>query len=194
MRLPVILLTVTLAACSSGKKKVAPHKKASFTEVMGTWTDNNYKNTFFDVQLALSEDWEVEKKKFRTKLSPTLVEAFYYEKRSDQLPLIALNISADRANPFELQHSITKQHDETIEAFEFLYDDQDILKTPYTKTKIGGKKYVLNRIGLIDELDTSYVDDYTTFYKGYYLTITLSYNSALTRNMADSIVKSIDGL
>lgn len=186
---PLIAVLLIISSCGgSDNKKSKVDKEALF----GSWEENTYENPFFNFKLELSDDWNIDSTQFQISFGGRLFETTYMKSLNMDVP-VTIVMEADKANPFA-KPSVIKQAEESIEGYEFLFDESTLIKTPLSKTKVAGEEYVLNQLKFTDDTDTSYINEYFYYADGYYLTIICNAGSAEDEEMIRNFISDVKRL
>ena len=183
------VLLLLLSACgSSGSSSDKLDKKTLF----GTWeTDDLYKNTAFNFQIEFDKNWKVQRPRFKTLFGGELFEATYLPS-VHPMP-INISIEVDQKNPFE-EVSVLKQIEESLEGYDMLFDAEDMIKSPVSKTNIAGEEYAYFKLTFPEDGDSSYITEYYRYDKGYYITILSFYNTTADEAVALDFISNIKKL
>lgn len=186
MRNLTIILIFALSSCLGHIPKAKEQKV-----LYGTWKGNEYENKYFDIKLNLSQNWKTSPAKFLNVFSPHLLESDYYFPDDTLNAVVSLNITADKVNPFDNETTVTKTLQENIEALRFLYDENEMIVEDFKDVKFKNQKFKLSRVIFLEDGDSTFLDEYLTFKKKYFLSITLSYRSKLNENLTNEILKQL---
>jgi hypothetical protein len=190
MRLFYVLAITTFlfSSCGSSDKKSSVDKQILF----GSWEDNVYKNSFIDLKVDFDENWEFTKPSFQTRFGGSLFETTYLGSDNQDYP-INIEVSLDKANPFETP-SVKRKIKESLEGYGMLFDEEQMVKYKPSKNVIGGKDFLLNKLLLIEDSDTSFITEYYRYTAGYYLSIVCIYNTELDETAAMEFMSEIKSI
>ena len=184
--LPILLIALT--ACNSKTKKKEDKLKKEV--LFGTLNDGLYVNPFFNLSIDFDENWEVKTKSFKSiSFGGDLLSAKYIDSYDAYYP-ITLTMSADKANPFGSKSPV-EQLKESQEGYEFLFDKNEMIVSPFDKVSIAGEDFAHGFFQLVDETDTSFVHEFYRLKDGYFLSIICVYNTQEDEGVAVDIIKSI---
>jgi len=184
-----IVLLLLLSACgSSGAANDKLDKKALF----GTWeTDDLYKNAAFNIQVEFDKNWKVQRPRFKSLFGGDLFEATYLPS-VHEMP-INITMTVDQKNPFK-KVSVLEELQESLDGYEMLFDEDEMIKSPISKTKIAGEEYAYFKLTFPDDGDSSYVTEYYRYSKGYYISIISYYNTTADEPVALDFIANIKRL
>ena len=182
------IVLVSLAACTSKTKKKEDKLKKEV--LFGTLNDGLYVNPFFNLSIDFDENWNVDTKSIKSiSFGGDLLSANYVDSYDEYYP-ITLTMTADKANPFGSKSPV-EQLKESQEGYEFLFNKNEMIVSPFDKVSIAGEEFAHGFFQLIDESDTSFVHEYYRFKDGYFLSIICVYNTPEDEGIAADIIKSI---
>lgn len=185
----IILLLFSACGGEAKNKKNKIERKYLFGQIK----ERNYQNQLFNFQIAFNSDWEINSKHLKTKMfGGTILEAKYLNSDLEDYPL-RISIEIEKVNPFE-KPDLFKRAEEEREGYDFLFDDDELDFKPIRTTTIANEEYTLNEVLVIQEGDTSYVNDYIRLEKGYYLIISTSANTPSDKQMEEQLISSIKRL
>ena len=184
-----IIIALLVSSCGGkSKEQKAADKKVLF----GSWEGNTYKNSFFNFKIDIDDKWRKGTSLFQTSFGGALFEIKYLESVNNYAP-ITITVETEKANPFE-KPSVLSQLNESIEGYEMLFDESEMLKTPASKTSIGGEDFLSQHIVLPSGADTSYVTEIMRFVDGYYLSIIAVYGTQQDEATTMEVIHAIKKL
>ena len=158
--------------------------------LFGTLKDGLYVNPFFNISVNFDENWDVNTKSFKSiSFGGDLLSAKYLDSYDEYYP-ITLTMTADKANPFGSKSPV-EQLKESQEGYEFLFNKNEMIVSPFDKASIAGEDFAHGFFQLVDESDTSFVHEYYRFKDGYFLSIICVYNTREDEGESGEIIKSI---
>ena len=188
MRLLFLLIAILFFVSSCGgsdNKKTKVDKDALF----GAWEGYAYENPHFNFQLELDDSWNIDSTQFQVTFGGVLFETTYMKSANMDFP-VNISMEANKANPFA-KPSVVGQAKESLEGYDFLFDESEMIKTPIAKTSVAGEEYVINQIKFPEGADTSYINEYFHYVDGYYLSIICTANSAEDEEMVRNFISGI---
>lgn len=180
-----IVIATLVSSCGSGEKKTKVDKDVLF----GSWEKKSYENAFFNFAIEFEEGWNIDSTQFQTSFGGTIFETSYRGSVNEYFP-VNITIELDKANPFA-KPSVMEKVEESMEGYEFLFDENDMIKSPIAKTKIAGEEYIVNQLKLIEGADTSYINEYYRYVDGYYLSIVSVYNDKADQQTEKEFISGI---
>lgn len=193
-RLLLIALAAStmLSACGSDKSdkdKGKVDKKVLF----GTMSEGIFRNEYFNIKIDFKADWRVDTRHVRNRsFGGTLFEGDYKHSTLPDYPL-NLTFKVDRANPFARPNAIEKAEEER-EGYDWLFEDEEIEIRDLKKTKIAGMDFVWSEVLILQDGDTSYINDYVAIKDKYYLIITSTVNSPEDKLVEQQFIQNIQKL
>ncbi|MFN5417838.1 MAG: hypothetical protein ACK5B9_12340 [Flavobacteriia bacterium] len=179
------LLSVILISCFGHVPKGKEKK-----DLFGKWEGKTFVNPYFDLNITLDDNWQKNDKNFKTIFGATYIHADYYSPEDTSVVLATLNLESKKINPFDKGATVQKELQEGIDALKVLYNENEMLTEDFQTIQMGKRKYIFSRVILLEgEGDSTYVDEYMSAEKDYFLSLSLSYNSAKNRPICDEVLK-----
>lgn len=181
----VIGLFILVNSCIGGTSKFNKKPKFEF----GNVKDSKYLNNYLGLEVTLPETWTLDtSKKFESPFSPHFLEIDLFDE--NEIALISLNILGHRKNPFSSDETLISYLKDNNESLNILYDEnehREILKP----VKIAKKDFILNRVIINTNNQSSFVDEYATEKFDYFYSLTFSYTDTLYRPKISEILNTI---
>jgi len=179
---------IGLSACNSETKK--KENKVKKEVLFGSLKNGNYSNTFFNISVDFNEKWKVDTKSYKSiSFGGDLLNAQYLYSFDQYFP-ITVTMTADKANPFGSKSPV-EQLKESQEGYEMLFDNHEMIISPFDKVSIAGEDYAHGLFTLIDDTDTSFVNEYYRFYQGFFISIICVHNTGKDEELANEFINSI---
>lgn len=181
-----LLLSFTLLSCFGNIPKGKEKK-----DLFGKWEGRTFINPYFDLKINLSENWKRTDKDFKTIFGAKFIEADYYIEEDSIDALVRLTLKCDKINPFDKKSTVSKELKESVDAMKTFYDENEMIAEELKPIHFGKRKYILSRIVLLDEGDSTFIDEYMSYEKDYFLSLTLSYRTVMDRDICDEILQQL---
>lgn len=179
------LLSIILISCFGHVPKGKEKK-----DLFGKWEGKTFINPYFGLNITLDDNWIKNDKNFKTIFGATFIHADYYSPEDTTEVIATLNLECSKINPFDKDATVTKELQESVDALKVFYDENEMLTQEFETIQMGKRKYIFSRVILLEgEGDSTYVDEYMSFEKDYFLSLSLSYNSALDRPICEEVLK-----
>ena len=187
-----LALSALVVSCGSDKKdkeKGKVDKKVLF----GSMSEGIYTNEHFNFKVDFKADWLVDTRHIRNRsFGGTLLDADYKHSENKDYPLNVV-FKVDRANPFSRPNAIEKAEEER-EGYDWLFEADELELRDLKKTKIAGSDFVWSETLIIQEDDTSYINDYVGIKDKYFLVITTTVNSPGDKLVEQNFLQNIKKL
>lgn len=181
--LSLLLLTACFGHVPKGKEK---------KDLFGKWEGDTFINPYFGLKMTLSDNWDKDEKDFKTIFGATFIHADYYAPEDTTDALVTLNLECEKINPFDKDANVSKELNEAVDALRVLYNEDEMIAEELKPITFGKRKYMLSRIILLEEEgDSTFLDEYMSYEKDYFLSLSLSYRTVRNRAICDEILNQL---
>lgn len=190
----IIALAISsiLVSCGSDEKE-KEKGKVDKKVLFGSMSSGIYTNEHFNFKIDFKADWKVDTRQIRNRsFGGTLFDGEYKHSENQEYPL-NITFKVDRANPFSRPNAIEKAEEER-EGYDWLFDEDEIELRDLKKTTIAGQDFVWSEVLIIQEGDTSYINDYVGIKDKYFLVITTTVNSPGDKVVEQDFIQGIQKL
>jgi len=193
MKQSLFTLIILLLLSSCGGDTKSKKNKVERQYLFGQIKDGKYQNQLFNFQMDFDSDWKIKSKHFKTKMfGGTILEAEYLHSELEDYPL-NITIKAEKANPFQ-KPDVSQKTEEEREGYDYIFDEDELDFKPLRTITIADEDFMLSEVLIIQEDDTSYVNDYVRFQDGYFLIITTTANTASDKRKENEFISSVKRL